>query len=221
MAFDFQSTKYLKYDARTHTNRDEGLIIVPLAKAPTDPPPHYRIIRVHAPIAIRNVEIDAMKVGTPPVMPLAGNARGGDQLLSSDLETMMPMDGVSSAGRTHKAKMNLTFVEQPAGVQRARILGVDVIPTARPPFIRPIFDTIASVIAGALATIPIIGPTLYAVIYAAGFLDPIYDSASGLPTPSTPNPSMNGVINPDLTTDTYVENAIDTKPVYFTSDLIR
>ena len=220
MAFDYQSSKYTQYDARSHTNRDEGLIIVPLAKLPTAPPPHFRIIRVHAPIGIRNVNIEAGKVGTPPLMPIASTARSGDVLISSDLETRMPEDAVGSPGRVHRAKMQLVYVESPAGVQRARTPGVDPIPTIRAPFARPEYDSIAATIAGWLGVIPIFGQSLVTLLYSTGLIDTVYDQAAALPTVAAPAPAVPAQ-TPDLTTDAYFETAIDTRPNYFSGDIVR
>jgi hypothetical protein len=211
---DYQSDKYHEYDAVSKFERDEGLIVIPLAKLPSDPPPHYRVVRIHAPVGLRTVEVAATKVGTPPVMPGYGPTRSGDTMLSAEIEQKMPMDASGNGSRGYRTAGVYRYVQSLRNSggyvdYRARNTATDAFPSIKPPFFRTAVDALAGILAQLIGFIPFFGPSIAQALINAGGTDVIYDSLRD-------NPPVGDVTNPD-----YVDLAVDTRPVYFTDNIIR
>jgi hypothetical protein len=211
---DFQSDKYREYDAVSRFERDEGLIVIPLAKLPSDPPPHYRVVRIHAPVGRRTVEVIATKTGTPPVMPGYGPTRSGDTMLSAEIEQKMPTDANGDGSRGHRTAGIYNYVQslnKSDGTvdYRARNTATDAFQTVKPPFFRTAVDALAGILAQLIGFIPFFGPSIAQALLQLGGTDVIYDALRD-------KPPVGDVTNPN-----YVDLSVDTRPVYFTDNIIR
>ncbi len=57
------------YEVKSRWIFNDGLIAVPLAKRPTDPPPDMEFLRLHKPLAFLAVDWECARYGQPPIVP--------------------------------------------------------------------------------------------------------------------------------------------------------
>jgi hypothetical protein len=85
VARDDRKAQFYQNYAAVHTyDRDEGLLMLPVAGEPVDGDPPVEIVRVHAPLGARRVEFTAKKLGTPPVVPHPEYLGDSNDVLAGD-----------------------------------------------------------------------------------------------------------------------------------------
>jgi hypothetical protein len=84
---DLQMHRYRHGGAQSNYIRDEGLLVMPIM-GPSNAAP--KVLRVHAPYAIRESDFEYIKVGAPPVFPAQGDTQSGDTMLTSSLTFPAP-----------------------------------------------------------------------------------------------------------------------------------
>ena len=212
---DLQGRNYQDYTAFSSYQFDDGIEVVPLCKKATDPPPHFILVRRHAPTGIRTVEVSGTKTGAPPVMPDMINTPSGDVFLGADVSILHPLTNETAGIRTFRTDGTYRFAQHGAlGLARNMTPEPAVAPTStlrtppmlhagRPPYIRAVVDALACILAGMM------GPGSRAASVVITGLN----RALNLLGASTARPQLN---DPG-----YKDMAVDTRPDYFSEGLIR
>jgi hypothetical protein len=91
---DGQTNFFEANDASNLYERDEGILVLPIAGPPGTP---AAIIQVHAPYGIRRVKWEAAKRGVPPPIPTPKDTPSGDKILSSSIVVHQPRPEVSQS----------------------------------------------------------------------------------------------------------------------------
>lgn len=91
---DGQTNFFEANDASSFYERDEGILVLPIAGPPGTA---AAIIQVHAPYGIRRVKWEAAKRGVPPPIPTPKDTASGDKILSSSIIVHQPRPEVSQS----------------------------------------------------------------------------------------------------------------------------
>lgn len=108
--YDPQGPLYRRYNLESRFDRDEGLLVLPLAVAGTGNPTDRKVIRVHAPVAYRVVDWDILKDGSPPLIPAHITTPSGDEPLASSITAVMPV-GDSQTSFAYLMRGRYTYVQ--------------------------------------------------------------------------------------------------------------
>jgi hypothetical protein len=235
--FDLQTSSYHEYAQHSEYEFNDGLVVIPLAKKDTDPPPHFLVVRRHAPVGMRTHRVQAAKSGTPPVVPALADTPSGDRFLGATLaveapETRGPNSGVrtyavageyryvqggavdtlalTTAGQAATPNMTDRRHEPVAGALGPPVAARKVSPrldTGRPPFARLSVDADAGWFWNLIGAIPFVGGALVRLL--AG---PVLDA--------TLNRADRSVQPPNLAAD-FIDYAVAYRPNYMSEGIIR
>ncbi len=230
--FDFQLGDYHEHRQVSEYRYEDGCELVPLCKPPTAGAPHVVVIRMHAPVGIRKSFGEAIKSGTPPVMPGPGDTPSGDRLLSFTTGVWAPdTRGPRADQRTFAGYWEGTYAEGCApvlesttvaplerlpGVARGAVVDAAGnrrpyrLQTGRPPFARLPLDGFMAAAIGFLGGLGVIGELLggWLLAQVTQALDASLDAAGRSDAP----PALTG---------TYRDFAVDHRPGYFSDGIIR
>ena len=223
--FDNHFMRYGGYQAISVHELNDGLVVMPLAKPADAPGPHFLIIRRHAPVGIKQVSFRATKTGTPPIYPAIGDTPSGDVLLAARVGVAHPEGNAGTEERAWAVEGEYRYVQagdvvspgQPNLLQARenisrgarRVGGQRMQPTyhtGRPPFIRFASDA-ASLIRQGVGLIPFFGPLVEVII--STIIDPFLDAF------------MRSKADPNLIDHGYIEPAVDVRPNYSSTGMIR
>jgi hypothetical protein len=109
--YDPQAEAYDHFILNSKYERDEGLLVLPLASAGTGTAADHKIITVHAPYGRRQVDFQTKKYGSPPLIPAHTTTPSGDIPLSSELVVAMPGPGSGQADYVFKAAGRYNYVQ--------------------------------------------------------------------------------------------------------------
>jgi hypothetical protein len=222
--FDYQPDLYVQWAADSSYSFDEGLEVVPLCKEATDPPPHFLIIRRHAPVGFRTSRGQASKNGSPPVVPAPNNTRSGDIFAGGTLTVLDPRSDDQNGTRIFQTDWSYTYVQSgPFGLSRMYASEIPrgspagynlanparrvapMLSSGRPPFVRNMQD-------GDATGLSQMGSSLSGLALS-GAIAPILDLALDLAA-ADPRP-------PALNNGSYADLGVDYRPNYFSEGLIR
>ena len=107
-------------------NRDRGILVIPVMGPEGTPPVQ---VRVHAPIAVREVEFEYTKQGGPPVFPAPGDTPSGDTILTESLTFHAPITD-QSGELVYSVSGAYSYVQADGGRSEG-----DTFPIDRHPFL--------------------------------------------------------------------------------------
>ncbi len=87
--------------------RSEGLFAIPVS-GPVGTPP--KIVRLYAPMGVRQYDFNEQKDGFPPIMPQVSDSQSGDTLVSADFSVAATMIG-SQQGYSYVGYGIYTFIQ--------------------------------------------------------------------------------------------------------------
>lgn len=138
---DGQPDLYFTYQQGNNYSYDPGLLVLPVAGPDGSPP---RVIKTHAAIGSRSINVHAVKVDTPPVMPSLGvNTAEGDIFLGGYLSVPLPQINSNQNGFNYFADFQATYLQP--GPPRG-FTDYDCFQTGNYPFAIPLIDALASTI---------------------------------------------------------------------------
>lgn len=100
--------RYLDYKIDTKYDRDEGLLVMPVAGPAGSAP---KVIRVHQPIGYATRMFTASKNGAPPIVPAPINTSSGDIILTSEYEVFLPQASPNQNTWIFRADGVYTYVQ--------------------------------------------------------------------------------------------------------------
>src|SRR5688572_17523723 len=133
---DKQSTMYVGVEHWSSYQRDEGLLMLPIAGEPDEGDPLVDVVRVHSPIGMRVVSWDEKKRGNPPLCPDPNytGGTGNDVLFNTGINVRMP------GPQAEAAWFNWHVCGEYAYVQLQARTRDDGYPTGNYPFTLPTQD---------------------------------------------------------------------------------